>query len=380
MKKAKGILGILLCAALFLSACGGSASSSSAASESSDASSAGTSADSTSVSAASADTSGGDGKTLTFQYFAMTMEVEWLLQIEEALKELGETYNFELLTSDANYDINTQLSQIDTAITQGIDGAFLFIVDEGSATAAVDKFNAAGIPVIGETLKLQDGNGNNVAPYVELDAEAVGGECGTWIAENWEDCGIEISDWSKVGVISNTQTTRQSDLARSTGFENALKEGLPEIPEENYLIADNAAEANNNDAENSYNQVSAVLAAHPEIETWFVIGTVDNYAMGACRAIEAAGLEDQTILVSCGGEYAVREWAEGTGACWRAACYYEAMDFAVEMVDGMLEIVRDGVPATDIYADSREEGQEYAAVGITGNMITPDNYTEYVSQ
>ena len=301
-------------------------------------------------------------------------------QIEEALKELGETYNFELLTSDANYDINTQLSQIDTAITQGIDGAFLFIVDEGSATAAVDKFNAAGIPVIGETLKLQDGNGNNVAPYVELDAEAVGGECGTWIAENWEDCGIEISDWSKVGVISNTQTTRQSDLARSTGFENALKEGLPEIPEENYLIADNAAEANNNDAENSYNQVSAVLAAHPEIETWFVIGTVDNYAMGACRAIEAAGLEDQTILVSCGGEYAVREWAEGTGACWRAACYYEAMDFAVEMVDGMLEIVRDGVPATDIYADSREEGQEYAAVGITGNMITPDNYTEYVSQ
>lgn len=380
MKKAKGIWGILLCMALFLSACGGSTSSSSATSGSSDASSTGASTNSTSASAASADTSGGDGETLTFQYFAMTMEVEWLLQIEEALKELGETYNFELLTSDANYDINTQLSQIDTAITQGIDGAFLFIVDEGSATAAIDKFNAAGIPVIGETLKLQDGNGNNVAPYVELDAEAVGGECGTWIAENWENCGIEISDWSKVGVISNTQTTRQSDLSRSTGFENALKAGLPEIPEENYLIADNAAEANNNDAENSYNQVSAVLAAHPEIETWFVIGTVDNYAMGACRAIEAAGLEDQTILVSCGGEYAVREWAEGTGSCWRAACYYEAMDFAVEMVDGMLQIVRDGVPATDIYDDSRAEGQEYAAVGITGTMITPDNYTEYVSE
>lgn len=92
---------------------------------------------------------------LVFEYFNTSMTVEWIQHIDEALRELGEENNFEVLNGDASRDINTQLSQVDTAINQGIDGAFLFVVDEGSATAVVDKFSNAGIPVIGETLKLK---------------------------------------------------------------------------------------------------------------------------------------------------------------------------------------------------------------------------------
>ena len=54
------------------------------------------------------------------------------------------------------------------------------------------------------------------------------------------------------------------------------------------------------------------------------------------------------------------------------------MDFAEQMVEGMLSIVRDGVPATDIYPDYKEEGQEYAAYRISGNMCTAENFEEYV--
>lgn len=379
MRKMKAAIGILLCAAFILGGCGESGgsskdSSSSGASSSSAASSAGADASSESSSSTGTD-------KLKLEYFATSMTVEWIQQIEAALKTLGEENNFELLSADANRDINSQLSQIDTAIEQEIDGAFLFIVDEGSAPAAVQKFNDAGIPVIGETLKLQDGDGKNIAPYVELDAEGVGANCGDWVAANWESTGVDLSDLAKVGVIKNTNSKYRSDLARIDGFLAALEEGIPGIPESNIYMADCAAEATSNDnTEASYNQVSAILSAHPEIESWIIMGSVDSYAMGACRAVEAAGLEDKTILVSAGGEMAIKEWANDTGACWRATCYYDAMDFAEKMVEGMLAICRDGESATDIYADFKADGEEYAAVKIRGNMCTAEDYQEYVRE
>lgn len=378
MKKVKMAIGILLCSALVLGGCGGSGNSPASTSGSKTESTGSSASSAASASSASSSSGKDSGEKLTFEYFATSMTVEWIQQIEEALKTLGEENNFEVLSADANRDINTQLSQIDTAIEQKIDGAFLFIVDEGSAPAAVQKFDDAEIPVIGETLKLQDGDGKNIAPYVELDAEGVGSNCGKWVAENWESTGVDLSDLSKVGVIQNTNSKYRSDLARIDGFMNELNGGLPGIPESNVFMADCAAEATSNDnTEASYNQVAAVLSAHPEIEAWIIMGSVDSYAMGACRAVEAAGLEEKTILVSAGGELAIKEWTNESGACWRATCYYDAMDFAEKMVEGMLSVCRDGETTKDIYSDFKEGGDEYAAVKISGNMCTAENYQDF---
>ena len=75
------------------------------------------------------------------------------------------------------------------------------------------------------------------------------------------------------------------------------------------------------------------------------MGSVDSYAMGAARAIEAAGVQDNTIMVSAGGELAIKEWDNGAASEWKATCYYDAMDFAEYMVEGMLEIKRGGKTA-----------------------------------
>ncbi len=317
-------------------------------------------------------------ETLTFEYFNTSMTVEWIQNIEKDLKTLGEEYNFEVLTADANRSIDTQLSQIDTAIQNGIDGAFLFIVDEGSAPAAVEKFDAAGIPVIGETLKLQDGDGNAIAPYVELDAEGVGSNCAQWVVDNWESTGVDLSDVSKVGVIIDTNSKYQSDLVRGDAFTETFLAGMG-MTEDNVYMADCAAEtASTDNTEASYNQVAAILTAHPEITGWVIMGTVDSYAMGACRAVEAAGLDDSVILVSAGGEMAIKEWDNGTAPCWRAVCYYDAMDYAEIMVEGMLQITREGKAASEIFDEYKEEGQTYAAIGIKGNMCTREDYGEFV--
>ncbi|TQI66998.1 substrate-binding domain-containing protein [Clostridium sp. KNHs216] len=318
-------------------------------------------------------------KKLTLEYFATSMTVEWIQQVEAALKKLGEEENFELLSADANRDINAQLSQIDTAIEQKIDGAILFVVDENSAPAAVEKLNAAKIPVIGESMKLQDGGGSNIAPYVELDSYNVGVRCADWVSQNYKSCGADFSDLSKVGLISNTNSKYRPDVLRTDGFREAFVKAFPGLPKSNIFMADCAAEATSNDnTEASYKQVSTVISSHPDIEYWVIMGAVDNYAMGACRAVEAAGVEDRTILVSAGGELAVKEWANGTGKAWRAVCYYDAMNFAKVIVDGMVGILRDGKSPEEIYPDYKQAGQKYAAVKITGNMCTSEDYKQYV--
>ncbi len=326
-----------------------------------------------------AESAADDEEKLTITYFAISMTNQWLQNIEKALKYLGEENNFEVLTADANFDADTQLSQIDTMISQGIDGAVLFVVDEAEAPAAVEKFQEANIPVIGETLKLQDAEGINIAPYVELDAFNCGEMCGTWVIENYESLGFDFSDLSKVGYIANTKSIFQSDLTRVDGFEDAFFTAFPDLPEENKFLADVAAEASSSDdTEASFNQVSAILAANPDIETWVIFGSVDDYALGACRAVENAGLVENTLLTSTGGERAVQEWANGAAEEWRATCYYDALDDAILVVDGLMQMIRDGVTAEELWPELREEGQTISVARFSGEMCTKDDYEQYV--
>jgi L-arabinose transport system substrate-binding protein len=323
----------------------------------------------------------GGQKKLTFEYITVAMTMEWFQQVEEALKEEGKLYNFEVLTADANNNIETQLSQIDGAIVQNIDGAFLFVVDEGQASAAVAKFNAAGIPVIGESAKLEDGAGNALAPYVELDAEGVGSKCGQWVVDNWKSTGVDISNLATVGVIGITNSRIRTDTTRTQSFIDALKKDFPNLPDSNIYWADTLASNDGNDpVDAAYRQVSAIIGTHSEKTAWIIFGAMDNYGQGAVRAVEqaGAGVEEQTILVSSGGEVAVREWANNAAPAWRATCYYNARDFAKPMVEGMLAICRDGKKATDIYPEFKQPGQQYGVVKISGDMCTSATYKNFL--
>ena len=118
MKKVKKAMGVLLCSTMVLAGCGGAsdANSSSENSASVDTSSSSTTSETADVSSSA----GGNEERLTFEYFTLSMSIEWIQQIYDALVELGEQYNFEVLQGDGDYDINNQLSQVDTALAQAV--------------------------------------------------------------------------------------------------------------------------------------------------------------------------------------------------------------------------------------------------------------------
>lgn len=57
-------------------------------------------------------------------------------------------YGIELLVSEAGFDANRQLAQIEDLVQQKVDGIFMVAVDFDAISPAIEKANAAGIPVV----------------------------------------------------------------------------------------------------------------------------------------------------------------------------------------------------------------------------------------
>ncbi len=302
---------------------------------------------------------------------------EWNQNIEASLIELGEEYHFRVLTFDCGGDAATMLDQMNDAVNQNVDAFFMHIAEEGIAEAAVEIANEAGIPIIGESLPLKDGNGNWLAPCVVLNAAGCGEVDAQWVYDNWKSTSADLSDQSAVGVIMVTNSLTENAVLRQNGATEKLQELFPDIPAENYYVADISASSSDY-TEGGYTETSAVLAAHPDLEAWIVIGVQDDYALGACRAIEETGNAEKTIMMSMGGEQAIPEWKAGTTAPWYGCCYYTAMDFTRPVVEGLLSVVRGEASLKDVFSDNIEAGQTYGTQTISGYVITYENYTEYV--
>lgn len=355
-----------------LAACGSSSSQATDAPASSNAEESQTEAE---ASSAVADTNG-DGD-IVIALMMKSMASEWNQSIEENLLKLGEEKGYTLLTFDADGDSAKQLDQLNDAINQGVDAIFMHIADEGIAEAAAEAVAEAGIPMVGESLPVKDGDGNWLCPCVVLNAAGCGTVAADWAADNWESTGVDLSDPTKVGVALVTNSLTENAVLRHEGAKAELQTKMPDIPEENYFIVDISA-GSSDYVEGGYSETSAVLTAHQDLTSWIVIGVQDDYALGACRAIEENGKTDCTILVSLGGEQAIPEWEGGTTKPWYAAVYYNSMDFVEPCVEGLLSVVNGEATLEEVFSDNIDEGQTYGTKLISGYGITYENYKEYV--
>lgn len=316
-------------------------------------------------------------KDVTIALMMKSLSSEWNQNIEESLIELGDEFGYKVLTFDADADAATQLDQLNDAINQGVDAIFMHVADEGVAEAASELAQEAGIPMIGESLPLKDGDGNWLNPCVVLNAAGCGTVAADWVADNWKSTGVDLSNPADVGVILITNSLTENAVLRHKGAMEEMKVKFPEIPEENYYIADISASSADY-IEGGYAETGAVLASAPNMKSWVVIGVQDDYAVGGCRAIEEAGIVDDTILVSLGGEQAIPEWDGGTTKPWYACVYYTAMDFTRPVVEGLMSVVNGESTLEEIYSDNIAEGQKYGTKTISGYAITYENYKEYI--
>jgi ABC-type sugar transport system substrate-binding protein len=283
-------------------------------------------------------TAGAEGLKIGATYYSL--QNEFTMRMDNQAKKWAEANGVDYTGYDGNYDAATQLSQVETMISDGVDAIILNPQDADACAACVDAAVEAGIPIVGVNTMV---NSDKLTSY-----------CGSQDVSAGEDIMQYMIDY--IGndefniVVIEGPMGQSAQLQRWEGINNILADH-PNIKILDYNTA-------------NWSRSEAMTL----METWIttygedinaVIGENDEMALGAREAIKAAGLDIPCIGID-GITDAVTAVENGDMI---------ASDF--QNAEGQIE----GALNTAVAAVNGEEVEK--EVWIPFEMITPDNYTEY---
>lgn len=272
---------------------------------------------------------------------------------QKAVEEAGGEFTF----VDAKMNPEEYLKAIDNAIANNASGIVTCIPDQTMSQAVVDKAEEAGIPIVAADDALQDTDGNLLAPWVGINAYAIGEANGEWLANYANE--NELVGKEEVGLLLMTMDTVSSCVPRAEGEYDKFTELCPDFPEENIFRADYDGTTDKGNT-----AAAAVITANPQITTWLVTGANEEGCIGAARALESAGLDKDACVVGLGAYMAKDEWntkgADGT--CVKASAYFSADQVGAGSVEVLLDMIAGEEPTMETAVDAV--------------VVTPEDYKD----
>lgn len=199
------------------------------------------------------------------------MANEFITYMADACRAKAEELGVELVELDGQGDASTQLQQIESFITSECDAIILNPYDASGCVPCVVAANEAGIPIV-----VVNGSVNNVddaSCYIGGDTVDSGRQAMQMMADKLEGKG-------NIVVILGP-TSHSAQLDRSQGIDEVLA-NYPDIK----IIAQETA---NWDRAEAMTLMENWLQMGEQIDG--VVGQNDEMAIGALKAIQAAGLE-----------------------------------------------------------------------------------------
>ena len=275
---------------------------------------------------------------------------------QKAVEDAGGSFTY----VDAKMSPEECLKAVDNAIANHADGIAICVPDQTMSQAVVDKCKDAGVPVVAADDALET-DGKKIAPWVGIDAYAIGAENGKWLAEYANDNDLAKDD--SVGLLIMTMDTVTSCVPRAKGEIDKFEAVCPDFNTKRIFKADNDGTTDKGNT-----AATAVITAHPEITKWLVTGANEECTIGAARALETAGLDKDSVVVGLGGYMAKDEWNNkgADGTCVKAAAYFSADQVGVGSVSVLSKLI-----------DGQDTDEELA---VPATMVTPDNYKEVMGK
>lgn len=196
--------------------------------------------------------------------------------VEQGAKDMGAAYGVDVtvMSPPEESDVQSQITQIEDAITQGVAGIALAPTDPVALAPSVDAAVAAGIAVV-----FIDTKGSNEGiTFIGTDNQAGAALAGQYFCDN-------LAAGAKVAILQGiiTQSTGQ---ARFEGAKAAFEAcGLA-------LVAEAPAEW---DTAKAQTATEDILTGNPDLAGIF--GSNDNMALGAVEAARSQNLLDQLTIV-----------------------------------------------------------------------------------
>jgi ABC-type sugar transport system, periplasmic component len=223
------------------------------------------------------DAGGSSDESITIGVSMLNMSNEFVAAVAEGIEAKAGELGVKVIINDGQKDPNKQIQQVETFIAQKVDAIIFNPVEAEASSPAVDKAKAAGIPVV------------NVNAVTVSEPDAFVG------SRDQESAQIAIDFLAeKLGgkgniVMMHGHLGQSAEIQRTEGAMEALK-AYPELQ----LIAEQTAEWNRDKA---LSVMQNWLQAH-QGQINGVFAQNDEMGLGALKALEDAGVEDEIILVS----------------------------------------------------------------------------------
>jgi len=163
--------------------------------------------------------------------------------------------------------IPEQLSQIEDVVVKRPDAVVFIPVDNKAMVPAVQKMNAAGIPVVNVTDRIQ---GGHIVSFVGADDYTLGLETGRYLLKSLGGKGqVVVIEGVKAALSSNN---------RLRGFRKALEE-FPDVK----VVA---SQPGNNQRLHALQVMENLLQSHQKIDGVFAVN--DAMATGVIEALDGA--------------------------------------------------------------------------------------------
>jgi ribose transport system substrate-binding protein len=240
-------------------------------------SSEGTSSSASSTASSAASPAEGGPKTIGVSI--QNREAQFYQDMESGMKSEAAKYGYTVTVVDASRDNSKQQSQVEDFISQKVAAIVLTPYDSQAIGSAIVEANAAGVPVF--TADIANGSKQGiVVAHVASDNVQGGGQAGKLL------CSALGSAGGSVAIIDEPEVTSVQD--RVKGFKAALASGCPNVK----VVADIDGGGERTKANSA---MEDILQSHKDLKG--VFGINDDSALGASRAVDAAGLKGKVFVV-----------------------------------------------------------------------------------
>ena len=294
-------------------------------------------------------------------------------QVTEALEMLGLVYNFTIEQLTANGDADAYVNSLATILLKEPDGLIVDITME-LAPRVSEICDEYDVPIVCIFNKAEDVDGVEIIPAVVTDQFYNGRTQMTYLDSVYRDYWGDI-DRDKITLLIMDWSTNMDIYNRGVG---ALEKFQELFPGNTYYYGDTAAD--NLSAEAGTNVSNGILSAHPEVEYWFIVGTVEDITLGTARTVENLGLEDKVLMTASGAAILPGEWDAGYDGVWIANYAVPPFMYAGASLFGLFALIDGRATNATLWPEHFLPGDRAPRYSINAEMMSRANYKSYLAE
>jgi ribose transport system substrate-binding protein len=224
-------------------------------------------------------------KDITIGISMVTLDAPYYGALQAAIQAEAKALGAKTVTADASGDMMKQISDVEDMLSQNIDVLIMDPQDAKGLVGVTKEAAAEHIPVI-----IVDSSIDPSAPVlttIQSDNSANGRLVGDWLISQVHGEDLHIA------LISGNQGNVVGEARRDGVMEGILEAQLRELGHAGFTIVGQGWGGWTQ--EGGVKAMEDLLTAHPDINA--VLSENDSMALGAMRAINDAGKQNQHILV-----------------------------------------------------------------------------------